>query len=61
VELLNIDEHNHAQIEYFEHAGKRTMRPISSPYVERQVDELVRFADLVEGERVRGTTTRRVP
>jgi SAM-dependent methyltransferase len=52
VERLNIDEHNRAQIEYFEHAGKRAMRPVSSPYVERQVDELVRFADLVEGELV---------
>src|SRR5215207_7888239 len=51
-EWLDIEEHNRAQIEYFEHAGKRAMRPTSSRYVERQVDELVRFADLVEGERV---------
>jgi len=52
VKRLNVQKHNRAQIEYFEHAGERAMRPISSPYVERQVDELVRFAGLIEGERV---------
>jgi SAM-dependent methyltransferase len=52
VERLRIQEHNRAQIEYFEHAGKRAMQPTSSPYVERQVDELVRFANLRDGERV---------
>jgi SAM-dependent methyltransferase len=47
-----MEKHNRAQIEYFEHAGKRAMRPTPSPYVERQVEELVRFADLAAGERV---------
>jgi SAM-dependent methyltransferase len=49
---VNFHEHNRAQIAYFEHAGKRAMQPTSSPYVERQVDELVRFSGLAEGERV---------
>ncbi len=46
------ETHNRAQIEYFERAGKWAMQPTVSRYVERQVDELVRFADLTEGERV---------
>jgi SAM-dependent methyltransferase len=49
---MNVEEHNRAQIEYFERAGKRAMRPTASPYVERQVDELVRFAGVARGERV---------
>jgi SAM-dependent methyltransferase len=49
---LSVEQHNRAQIEYFERAGKRAMRPTPSPYVERQVDELVRFAGLMQGERV---------
>jgi 2-polyprenyl-3-methyl-5-hydroxy-6-metoxy-1,4-benzoquinol methylase len=52
MERVNVQEHNRAQIEYFEHAGKRAMQPTSSSYVERQVDELVRFGGLTEGERV---------
>jgi SAM-dependent methyltransferase len=48
----DIAEHNRAQIEYFEHAGKEAMRPTSTPYVERQVDALVRFAGLAEGDHV---------
>jgi 2-polyprenyl-3-methyl-5-hydroxy-6-metoxy-1,4-benzoquinol methylase len=47
-----MEDHNRAQIEYFERAGKRAMRPTASPYVDRQVDELVRFAGLTQGERV---------
>jgi SAM-dependent methyltransferase len=50
--LPNLDEHNRAQVEYFERAGKKAMQPSSSPYVERQVDALVRFGGLQEGERV---------
>ncbi len=49
---VRIEAHNRAQVEYFEQAGKEAMKPTSSPYVERQVDELVRFAGLSEGERV---------
>jgi SAM-dependent methyltransferase len=48
----DIAEHNRAQIEYFEHAGKEAMRPASTPYVERQVDALVRFAGLAAGDHV---------
>ncbi len=47
-----IAAHNRAQIEYFEHAGKEAMRPTSTPYVERQVDALVRFAGLAAGDHV---------
>jgi len=49
---LDIAAHNRVQIEYFEHAGKQAMRPTSTPYVERQVDALVRFAGLAAGEHV---------
>jgi SAM-dependent methyltransferase len=45
----DIADHNRAQIEYFEHAGKQAMRPTSTPYVERQVDALLRFAGLGAG------------
>jgi len=48
----DIAEHNRAQIEYFEHAGKEAMRPAATPYVERQVDALVRFAGLEAGDHV---------
>jgi SAM-dependent methyltransferase len=48
----DIAAHNRAQIEYFEHAGKEAMRPTSTPYVERQVDELLRFAGLAAREHV---------
>jgi SAM-dependent methyltransferase len=49
---LDIERHNEAQLEYFERAGKRAMRPSATPYVRRQVDQLVRFGELSEGERV---------
>jgi SAM-dependent methyltransferase len=49
---VDVEKHNRAQIEYFERAGKEAMRPAASPYVDRQVDELVRFAGLAAGERV---------
>lgn len=47
-----FEEHNQAQIEYFERAGRNAMRPTSTPYVERQVDELMKVAELHRGERV---------
>ena len=50
--MVDFDEHNRAQVEYFERAGKEAMKPVSSPYVVRQVEELVRFAALAAGERV---------
>jgi SAM-dependent methyltransferase len=48
----DIAAHNRAQIEYFERAGKEAMRPTSTPYVERQVDALVRFAGLAAADHV---------
>jgi SAM-dependent methyltransferase len=51
-EQVRIEKHNRAQIAYFEHAGNVAMRPSPSFYVERQVDALVRFAELSEGERI---------
>jgi SAM-dependent methyltransferase len=48
----DIEQHNEAQLRYFERAGKRAMKPSATPYVQRQVDQLVRFAELSKGERV---------
>jgi SAM-dependent methyltransferase len=48
----DIAEHNRLQIRYFENAGKEAMRPASTPYVERQVDTLVRFAGLAAGDHI---------
>lgn len=50
--MTDFEVHNRAQVEYFEHAGKESMKPVASRYVERQIDELARFAELGEGERV---------
>src|ERR671918_1320864 len=49
---IDIEQHNEAQLRYFERAGKRAMKPSATPYVRRQVDQLVRFGELSEGERV---------
>ena len=46
------EAHNRAQIAYFERAGKHAMQPSLAPYVQRQVDRLVRFAALEPGDRV---------
>jgi 2-polyprenyl-3-methyl-5-hydroxy-6-metoxy-1,4-benzoquinol methylase len=51
-DVVDFDEHNRAQVRYFEQAGKEAMRPVTSSYVLRQVDELVRFAGLAQGEHV---------
>jgi SAM-dependent methyltransferase len=50
VTRIDVAEHNRGQIEYFEQAGKEAMRPTSTPYVERQVETLVRFAGLAAGD-----------
>jgi 2-polyprenyl-3-methyl-5-hydroxy-6-metoxy-1,4-benzoquinol methylase len=47
-----FDEHNREQVRYFERAGKEAMRPVGTPYVERQVQELCAYAELLPGERV---------
>jgi SAM-dependent methyltransferase len=49
---MDVERHNRAQIQYFERAGQGAMKPSASPYVHRQVDELVRFGGLAAGERV---------
>jgi SAM-dependent methyltransferase len=49
---MDVERHNRAQIEYFERAGKEAMKPSASPYVHRQVDELIRFGGIAAGERV---------
>ena len=50
--MVDFEQHNRAQVRYFERAGEESMKPVASPYVLRQVDELVRFAGLREGDRV---------
>jgi SAM-dependent methyltransferase len=47
-----LERHNRVQIDYFERAGKHAMRPTHSIYVQRQVDRLVAFGGLDQGERV---------
>jgi SAM-dependent methyltransferase len=49
---ISHEAHNRAQIAYFEHAGKHAMQPSFAPYVQRQVDWLVRFAALEPGDHV---------
>jgi SAM-dependent methyltransferase len=46
------ERHNAQQIAYFEGDHNDYMAPTASPYVLRQVDELLRFADLPRGSRV---------
>ena len=47
-----LERHNAAQREYFERTEKATMVPAGSRYVRRQVEELMRFAELAPGMRV---------
>lgn len=49
---IDLEEHNRSQVRYFERAGKEAMKPVDSPYVRSQVDELVRFAGLGQGAHV---------
>lgn len=44
--------HNEYQRAYFEARSKPTMRPRDTPYVHRQVDELVAFAGISRGDRI---------
>jgi SAM-dependent methyltransferase len=46
-----IEGHNAMQSAYYAR-GKERMAPKRSPYIERHVDELCRFAELVDGQRV---------
>jgi SAM-dependent methyltransferase len=49
---ISHEAHNRAQVAYFERAGKHAMQPSFAPYVQRQVDRLIRFAALRPGDRV---------
>jgi SAM-dependent methyltransferase len=44
--------HNREQTDYFSAGVKTTMIPASTPYIERQIDEVVRFAGLQAGQRI---------
>jgi len=50
--MTGWDEHNEGQRRYFEERPLPRMVPTRSPYQVRHVEELVRFARLVPGERV---------
>ena len=47
-----LEEHNAVQRQYFEGTLKRTMVPEATPYVQRQVSELLAFAGLSKGDRI---------
>ena len=49
---LDRDEHNRCQRDYFERSVKPRMVPTDSPYLRRQVDEVLRVAAISPGERV---------
>ncbi len=51
-DLDGLTAHNRDQRAYFEATVKRTMVPVSTPYVRRQIDEVLRFAGVADGERV---------
>jgi SAM-dependent methyltransferase len=46
LDMTDVGRHNEAQLEYFERTAKPRMIPRRSRYLERHVDELVRFAQL---------------
>jgi SAM-dependent methyltransferase len=46
------ERHNATQRRYYAPASKGRMLPTGTPYLQRQVDELVRFAGLEPGQRV---------
>jgi SAM-dependent methyltransferase len=48
----DIEEHNLSQIRYFEQPTQPNMVPTNSPYIQRHVDEVLRFAGISPGERV---------
>lgn len=50
--IQDIDEHNLDQRSYFERSVQPNMVPANSPYIQRHVDEVLRFADISPGESV---------
>jgi SAM-dependent methyltransferase len=51
-EHANRFQHNRGQTDYFSAAVKPTMVPEGTPYIERQIDEVVRYAGIRPGHRV---------
>lgn len=47
-----LQAHNQRQRTYFEQTSKSTMEPSRTRYIQRQVDELLKFAGIVSGQRV---------
>ena len=47
-----LERHNREQRRYFEEHEKRRMRPAATPYLQRHVNALARYAALRRGERV---------
>jgi len=47
-----LEEHNRRQRSYFERTRKRTMEPVRTPYVCRQVEEVMRAAQLAPSHHV---------
>lgn len=45
-------EHNEHQRQYYRRAPRRTITHTESPYIQRQLDEVLRVADLPEGARI---------
>jgi len=52
IQRAAIEDHNRVQREYFESSVKRTMVPETTPYIRRQVDELLDFAGVESGASV---------
>lgn len=48
----DLQAHNQRQKSYFEQTCKPTMEPSRTRYIQRQVDELLRFASITPGQRV---------
>ena len=52
VDPSQLEEHNTLQRHYFSSTPKPRMAPHRSPYVDRQVDAMIRFARLQPGQRI---------
>lgn len=50
--VSNIKFHNNQQLDYFGHKIKKTMIPVSSPYVRRHVKEVIDFAGIKKSDRI---------
>lgn len=47
-----IEAHNQRQRTYFERARKRTMEPAQTPYIRRQVEQMLQFAGIEPGHNI---------